>query len=143
MPCYIHISYTWKPFFFLTGFYTNNIEEAYITIPKKVTIRGEHISNDVTSYHDDGPVHFNVTISNKEHLLVLQPTKHFLAPGLLIERHKRDVHVRLKPKKKSMECHYQGHVHGQINSRVAISTCNGLVRFLEIYFLSLEEKCYF
>lgn len=108
--------------------YTNRIEEAEITIPKKVTASGEHISNDVTSYHGDGPVHFNVTISNIERLLVVQPAKGFLAPGLLIERHRRDVHVRLKPKKESIECHYQGHIHGELDSRVAISACNGLVR---------------
>ncbi|KAK9754648.1 Reprolysin family propeptide [Popillia japonica] len=151
---------------FYRGLYTNRIEEAQITVPKKVTISGEHISDDVTSCHDDGPVHFNpkkvtisgehisddvtschddgpvhfnVTISNKEHLLVVQPVKHFLAPGLLIERHKRDVHVRLKPKKESIECHYQGHVHGELNSRVAISACNGLAGLIhttnEKYFI--------
>ncbi|KRT86067.1 hypothetical protein AMK59_1874, partial [Oryctes borbonicus] len=120
-------------------FYTNRIEEAEITIPKKVTISGEHISDDVTSYHSDGPVHFNVTISNREHLLVVQPAKYFLAPGLLIERHKRDLHVRLKPKKESIECHYQGHIHGELNSRVAISACNGLTGLIhtanEKYFI--------
>lgn len=118
------------------GLYTGKIEDAEITIPKKVTTSGEHISHNVTSYHEDGPVHFNVTISNKEHWLVVQPAKHFLAPGFLIERHKRDVHVRLKPKKESIECHYQGHVHGELNSRVAISACNGLVRFSSLTVIS-------
>lgn len=47
---------------------------------------------------------------------------------MIIQRHKRDVHLRYKPKHTSTNCHFQGAVHGKTNSKVALSACNGLVR---------------
>lgn len=115
-------------FVFYIGLYTNSLSgEAHETIPKKVTARGEHISHNLTSFHCDGQVNFNISIREKEHMLMLQPVRNFLAPGILIERRQRDVHTRYKPRDKSTNCHFQGIIHGQPDSRVALSACNGLV----------------
>lgn len=108
--------------------YTNQIESALETIPRRVSYRGEHISYDVTTYHEgDQSLHFNVSISNTDHLLTVHPVTHILSPGAIVERHRREVHVRSKPTHKATFCHYQGTVNGHPGSRVALSACNGLV----------------
>lgn len=58
----------------------------------------------------------------------------------MIERRKRDVHTRYRPKREVHGCHYYGVVHGQPNSRVAVSTCNGLVRKYNIHFHDIFIK---
>lgn len=112
-------------FFFVSGLYSNEIIEAEVIVPRKVSLTGEHISYDILTSNENSTLHLNVTISDEDHLLILKPTKSFISPSLIIERHKRDSHVRLKPK--SINCHYEGSVYGKSNSRVAISNCNGLV----------------
>lgn len=116
----------------LAGLYSNEIIEAEVTVPRKVSADGEHISHDVSCSQSDGTVHLNVTIASEDHLLVLCPTKKFIAPGMIVQRHRRDAHIRIKPKLESTNCHFQGVVRGKPNSRVAVSTCNGLVSFLLI-----------
>lgn len=112
---------------YIPGLYSNVINDAEITIPKKVSSKGEHLSHDLISFHDDGAVHFNVSLTNKEYFLILLPAKYFLGPGIVVERRKRDIHTRGKPKLKSTNCHFQGIVHGEPFSTVALSACNGLV----------------
>lgn len=45
----------------------------------------------------------------------------------MVERHKRDLHERTKRPLQHTQCHYQGHIRGHPNSKVALSACNGLV----------------
>lgn len=45
----------------------------------------------------------------------------------MVERHKRDIHERTKRPLQHTQCHYQGHIRGHHNSKVALSACNGLV----------------
>lgn len=112
------------------GLYTRNLAAVDETVPQRVDAWGTHLSHTVTSGHDEvdenGRIHFNITINNEEHQLVLEPAKHFLAPALIVERRKRDGHSRQRPQHKSHTCHFQGVVRGQPNSKVAVSTCNGL-----------------
>lgn len=111
----------------ISGMYSSILSEAEITLPKKVTSDGKHLSHDTTHYHDGQPVYYNITLTNKDHFLILHPEENFLAPAIIIERHKRDSYVRTKPQVTSTKCHYRGIVHGQPNSAVALSSCNGLV----------------
>lgn len=117
----------------LPGLYTRQLSAAYETVPKKVSAEGEHISHDLTTFHGDGddPVHFNVSIDGVHHLLALRPSREFVAPLAVVERRRRDIHTRTRIKKQSSKCHFQGVVDGQPNSRVAMSTCNGLVRIFD------------
>jgi hypothetical protein len=124
----------------VSGLYSGVLSsEVHETIPRKVSPRGEYISHNLTSFHDDGQVHFNISLHDKEHLLILEPVRNFLAPALVIERRRRDTHVRSKPSDKSKNCHFQGIVHGQPNSRVAVSTCNGLVSLFELILTTFEK----
>lgn len=111
------------------GLYTNQLSEAEVFVPKKVSANGTHLSHNVTTFHNehDGPLHFNVTISKQDYVLVLHPATHFITNHTVIERHKRDIYTRTKPKRESILCHYRGTIHGHPDSKVSLSTCNGLV----------------
>ncbi|XP_050293147.1 A disintegrin and metalloproteinase with thrombospondin motifs 7-like [Anthonomus grandis grandis] len=110
------------------GLYTNELTEAHEAIPIKVDHNGNHLSDSLIHHYitKNDTLRINVTIYAQDHHLVLTPSKDFLAPQVIIERRLKDRHVRTRPKHISANCHYQGYVHGDGNSRVALSTCNGL-----------------
>lgn len=60
--------------------------------------------------------------------IFLRPSTSFVAPQMIVERHKRDVRERHKKSHHQTQCHYQGKIRGHDNSKVALSACNGLVR---------------
>lgn len=64
---------------------------------------------------------------NHKYYQLNRPSTQFISPLMLVERHKRDVHVRHKRPPQHTQCHYQGHIRGHQNSKVALSACNGLV----------------
>lgn len=113
--------------FYFSGLYTNELYHAEEVIPRKVSHNAEFISHDLKSFHQDNTTHFNITFNNEDHFLILNNARSFIAPGAIIQRHRRDIHTRYKPKFESTNCHFQGIVHGKPNSIVAISACNGLV----------------
>ncbi|XP_076227751.1 A disintegrin and metalloproteinase with thrombospondin motifs 7 isoform X1 [Nomia melanderi] len=116
------------------GIYTSkeHVHEHEIVIPRKVTHRGELISHNVTHHHhEDGPVvHYRLSVAGNEYHIELIAVDNFIGPGMVVERRKRDVHVRARPKNRSSKCHYRGFIHGQINSQVALSACDGLAGML-------------
>jgi hypothetical protein len=67
-----------------------------------------------------------------KYLTVCRPSTDFVAPLMVVERHKREVRERQKRPPKHTQCHYQGKVRGHENSKVALSACNGLVRFKDL-----------
>lgn len=115
--------------FFIAGLYTNQLSEAHETIPIKVKENGD-VSHDLNHHHSNTEefVRFNLSIFDEQHHLILTPSVEFLAPSFVVEWRSKEKHVRRKPKETSKICHYQGFVHGDPQSRVAISACNGLVR---------------
>lgn len=70
---------------------------------------------------------------------MLIPSVEFLAPSIQVEWRSKDRHVRRPPRDISKRCHYQGFVHGDDQSRVALSACNGLVRI--DYLGHFSSKC--
>ena len=57
-----------------------------------------------------------------------RPSTSFIAPMMIVERHKRELRERQKKSQHQTQCHYQGKIRGHENSKVALSACNGLVR---------------
>lgn len=108
-----------------------HVQEHEIVIPRKVTYRGELISHNVTHHHhEDGPVvHYRLSVAGNEYHIELTAVDNFIGPGMVVERRKRDVHVRSRSKNRSSKCHYRGFIQGHPNSQVALSACDGLVSF--------------
>lgn len=105
--------------------YTKSLSEAEITLPQRVDEKGKHLSHNITHFHDGQPVHYNLTLLNKTHFLILHPREDFLSPYVVVERHKRHTHTRSKLKMN--KCHYKGYIHNEPRSTVTLSSCNGLV----------------
>nr|XP_029726865.1 A disintegrin and metalloproteinase with thrombospondin motifs 12-like isoform X2 [Aedes albopictus] len=79
----------------------------------------------------DGKLHYHVDVEDQTLHLELEPsTESFVAPLMVVERHRRDLRTRARPKKHINSCHYQGHIRGHEQSRVALSACNGLTGFM-------------
>ncbi|XP_058455762.1 A disintegrin and metalloproteinase with thrombospondin motifs 7 isoform X2 [Malaya genurostris] len=80
---------------------------------------------------EGGKLHYRIDVADQTLHLELEPsTESFVAPLMVVERHRRDLRIRSRPKKHIHSCHYQGHIRGHEQSRVALSACNGLTGFL-------------
>lgn len=101
---------------FLVGQYTHFLTDHEVSLPRKVTASGEHVSHDVRHLHVDGETHFRLQMGGEELHLELTPSQHFVSPSLALALGD-DV----------TGCHYQGVVRGHPGSSVALSACNGLV----------------
>ncbi|KAG5674191.1 hypothetical protein PVAND_004173 [Polypedilum vanderplanki] len=124
------------------GIFSNSLSEAHLTVPRKVDEFGEHISHILNHHHshnyynkstgiaEDHSVHYHIDIHNETFHLELLPSTDFVAPLMIIERHKRDLKERQKRPKKHTQCHYQGKIRNHEKSRVALSACNGLSGYI-------------
>uniref|UniRef100_A0A182FRY0 Pep_M12B_propep domain-containing protein n=1 Tax=Anopheles albimanus TaxID=7167 RepID=A0A182FRY0_ANOAL len=71
---------------------------------------------------------YHIDVGDETLHLELEPsTASFVAPLMVVERHRRDVRTRVHPHSKHINCHYQGQIRGHDHSRVALSACSGLV----------------
>lgn len=67
----------------------------------------------------------------------LWPNHELLSPSAVVERRDPTISVRkrdVRPLSNKKVCHYLGKIRGKANSRVAISTCDGLVRSSTKYY---------
>ncbi|XP_066252226.1 A disintegrin and metalloproteinase with thrombospondin motifs 7 [Euwallacea similis] len=115
------------------GLYTNELSEAHETIPIKINHNGD-LSRNLTHHHNADPAEYlriNLSIFDQDHHLILTPSTEFLAPNIIVEYRGKHKHFRKKLKHTSRHCHYQGFIHGDRNSRVAISACNGLAGMIQ------------
>ncbi|XP_032580395.1 A disintegrin and metalloproteinase with thrombospondin motifs 7 isoform X1 [Drosophila sechellia] len=72
-------------------------------------------------------LHLLVPLANETLHLELMAHSYFLAPNLVVERHRRDLRTRSPLTSRHLNCHFHGKVRGQPATNVAISTCAGLV----------------
>lgn len=103
-----------------SGLYTlpQHLHDHEIVIPRKVNHRGDLISHNVTHHHhEDGPiVHYRVTVAGNEYHLELTASDNFIGRAMVVERRKRDLHVRSPAKSHGSKCHYRGFIKGHRNS---------------------------
>uniref|UniRef100_A0A182JAX5 Uncharacterized protein n=1 Tax=Anopheles atroparvus TaxID=41427 RepID=A0A182JAX5_ANOAO len=135
------------------GLYTHHLENAKLIVPRRVNHLGETISHLLTHHHETpercsilkkdhrrqrrnalehyhSQLHYHLDIDDETlHLEVEPSTASFVAPLMVVERHRRDVRTRIRPTK-HINCHYQGQVRGHDKSWVALSACNGLAGVL-------------
>ena len=139
------------------GDFAKSLNNYEISIPRKVTEEGHHISHSVrhllptssdpessrrrrwrrdlrsSSPAEDDRINYSVTIDGKELHLDLVANHALFAPGLVVER--RDDRAasytnqtyNRLPRIRQNRCHFNGHVRGVPQSTVAMATCDGLV----------------
>ncbi|KAI4459047.1 adamts a disintegrin and metalloprotease with thrombospondin motifs protease [Holotrichia oblita] len=125
----------------LHGRYTRDVRDYQLVIPRKITEDGKFLSFSLPHYFKhssqntrtkrslDELVHYGILFGSKYRQLELWPNFKFLSPSAISEHRDRSVHVQkreIKDLDGSKICHYTGKVKGDSNSRVAISTCDGL-----------------
>jgi hypothetical protein len=80
---------------------------------------------------DSERVHYGIHLDGKDRVLELWPNHRLLSSGLVLETRQSGAAIDLnKLKIRSVEdtqCHYTGWIKGKPGSRVALSTCSGIV----------------
>lgn len=107
--------------------------------PRRVTKRGDFLSHVlVNTYKRAHPkkqfqrsskdeIHYIVPIRGIHHHLELRPNHQLISPAMVVESHRKAISDRSISHVNETQCHYTGIVRGDKDSKVAISTCNGLV----------------
>ncbi|KAH8420533.1 hypothetical protein KR009_011265 [Drosophila setifemur] len=121
--------------------------EGQLVIPHRVHADGAFMTHSLTYAHDRDhrrhrqrrslgvdhmeeeheKLHLLLPLENETLHLELTPHSYFLAPNLVVERHRRDLRTRSQLPARHLNCHFQGKVRDQEDTNVAISTCSGLV----------------
>ena len=133
----------------LLGEFAESLSDYEISIPVRVNSGGELISHSLQhSVHllpssqrrrrrsstdaITDTLEYRMAVAGSDLQLTVQPSWDLLGPGLVVERRQSgrgnltDSTV-LSTYDWSRLCHFQGHIRGRPGSKVAISTCNGLV----------------
>ncbi|CAH1118875.1 unnamed protein product [Phaedon cochleariae] len=132
----------------LNGRYTKSIENYKLTVPHKLTNRGEFLTFNLphffkhdpsarrTKRHDqEDVVHYGVSLDNQDYHVELWPNHDFISPDLVVEHRDPKLSVgsqRMKRLDSDRICHYTGRVRGERNSRAALSTCDGLAGYISV-----------
>ncbi|XP_051864693.1 A disintegrin and metalloproteinase with thrombospondin motifs 12 isoform X1 [Drosophila albomicans] len=128
----------------LYGLHTDELleGEGQLVVPRRVHADGAFMTHTLDYAHDrdhrrhrrstdhqhqQPELHFELPLANETLHLELTPNSYFLAPHLIVERHRRDLRTRAPPEAHQLNCHFHGKVRGQPSANVAISTCSGLV----------------
>ncbi|XP_038068183.1 A disintegrin and metalloproteinase with thrombospondin motifs 7-like [Patiria miniata] len=141
--------------------FIKSLTDFEIVIPSLVDGNGVFISHDLSGVrvdrHNSAPgqdsklpvqggeekspssVHYKLSLSGEDLHLQLQRSDRLIAPGFVAERRGRNVsEARLGRIDHVRHCHFNGHVRGRRDSRVAVSTCDGVIGMIR-----LEESEFF
>lgn len=131
-----------------TGIYTKEIGDYKLTVPFKVNLHGNFSSFAIPSFYqhdfnkqnrrkrsifDPEIIHYVIHFDGNNHHAELWPNHGLVSPNALFENYEPRTKVVDKKIRKLDEkkmCHYTGQIRGQPSSKVALSTCNGLVSLI-------------
>jgi hypothetical protein len=130
-----------KPCSWQTAELVRQLRSYEISIPWKVTQDGSFLSHQLNhhvshrnarsiSSQNQNTVHYKLTLNNEEVHMQVVPNHRLYAPGTVIERRKgkfRNVSDSEIRRIHDKMCYFVGEVKGHPGSKVALSTCNGLV----------------
>jgi hypothetical protein len=143
----IEITASLMHFFSITGRFVDTLDNYDVTIPIRVTDKGDVISRDLhphklrhrRSSDEISDIHYKLSVKNKDFILKLKPNIKLYNPSLVVERKKNLFNnvsdsVFLRYTSNSGEqCHYTGEIVDRSNSKVALALCDGLVSLLTFY----------
>jgi hypothetical protein len=126
------------------GRYTRDIDDYELLVPRKVDEQGAFVSHVLPNFYRvddrrrkrDAPiesekVHYGIQLDGEDHVVELWPNHGLLSPGMVVETRQSGPatdlsNVKIRPAVNE-QCHYIGRIKGQPDSRVALSTCDGVV----------------
>lgn len=80
--------------------------------------------------NDYDMVHYMVPIAGEGHHLELLPNTGMTGSSMVVETYGPEEKSPVLKKSKDTQCYFRGQVKGQKDSKVAVSTCHGLVSTL-------------
>lgn len=112
-----------------------------MVIPHKLTQEGKFLSFALPHFFQhrkesrtrrelQDAVNYGILLNGISHQLQLWPNHDFVSPEMIVETRFPKVKVQQRQFRdagRSKLCHFTGKIKGDPNSRVAISTCDGLV----------------
>ncbi|ALC49097.1 CG4096, partial [Drosophila busckii] len=112
--------------------------EGELVVPRRVYANGAFMTHQLNYAHEQdhrrqrrsvegAELHLQLPLSNETLHLELTAHSYFLAPHLVVERHRRELRSRATLTAQQLNCHFHGKVRDQPMANVAISTCAGLV----------------
>ncbi|XP_066246536.1 A disintegrin and metalloproteinase with thrombospondin motifs 12-like [Euwallacea similis] len=138
------------------GKYTENIKNFHLAVPHKATPDGKFATFHLAHSHDynaeefrkrrkrelDDPdsVHYGIMLDNELYHLELWPDRNLIHPQAIFEKRDPTLPVRerdVRGVKNKKMCYYWGKVRGVPNSKVALSTCDGLTGIV-----NMKKKMY-
>lgn len=139
------IFYLFLLFFLLSGRFTRNIRDYELLVPHKVDQNEKFVSFHLPQffqhnfvdhrrkreYSGQDVVRYNLFFNGKDHTLELLPNQGFVSPNFVKEYRYKNSDRGMEGRRFSSEnpvmCYYTGRIKGIDGSKVAISTCDGLV----------------
>jgi hypothetical protein len=130
--------------FFFQGRYTRDIDNFRLTVPFKVLGNGEFTSFKIPTFYkqnfhkerrkrsldDPEVVHYIIHLNGNKYQAHLWPNHHLVSPDAVFEKRRPKLKVQDRMIQKLDDekmCHYTGEIKGEEGSRVALTTCDGLV----------------
>lgn len=137
----------------LQGRYTRDIKEYQLAVPRKLNYLGDFLTFHTQNYfnHNFGQrkrkrditsedaVHYGIALNDEYYHLEMWPNHGFLAPNAVFETREPNKPVKermLRNVNAKRLCHYTGRIRGLPDSKVALSTCDGLVICLLLAFIN-------
>ncbi|XP_030378333.1 A disintegrin and metalloproteinase with thrombospondin motifs 7 [Scaptodrosophila lebanonensis] len=141
----------------LYGLHSAELQSGELIVPRRVHANGTFMAHTLVYHHgrdhrrhrrsvaSESPVlHYQLQLQKELLHLELTPHNYFVAPHMIIERHRRDLRTRSPPAAEHVNCHFHGKVRGQPTTNVAISTCAGLVGHIKTasneYFIEPSQQ---
>lgn len=128
----------------------NTLDNYAITIPLRVTERGDVISKDLhphslrhrrNSDQFSDAIHYKLNVKDSDYVLKLKPNTKLFHPSLVIETRRNsfnNVSDSVFARYTQRPCHYTGEILDRSNSKVALALCDGLVSANAIYIFSMH-----
>ena len=137
---------------FLSDELLSQLSHHEVTVPSLVDHRGDFLSNDISHEHvvartkrstttydlSHQWIFYKLSAYGREFHLNLTLNTELVSKDFLVEyRGRKNVD---RKHKRIRECHYIGHINSQLDSRVALSNCYGLVSSFNSYSMWFAVK---
>lgn len=126
----------------MQGRYTRGIVNYQLAIPRKLNEHGDFVTFQIPHFFEHNfnkrrqkrmfeksHVNYGITLDGAHHVVQLWPNQNFLSGDAVFEEsnpHSK-IQTRKLRKPSSNLCYYYGKIKNKPKSKVALSTCNGLV----------------
>ncbi|KYQ49829.1 A disintegrin and metalloproteinase with thrombospondin motifs 7 [Trachymyrmex zeteki] len=142
--------YTNSPGNVYHGRYTRDIHEPELLVPRRVLANGSFSTYSLPNFYNRHEIskrskrslesadilHLVLPFNQIDHHVELSPYHEFISPDMVVETRGAGIGINLNEglrfkKASDQQCHYRGIVRGHVNSRAALSLCDGVAGYVQ------------